>query len=530
MRKKTRNPVVVGGVMLVVISIAVFLGFRKDIPFVNEPYEIKAAFRDTSGMKTGSPVRIAGVEVGKVRKVQHTEPGAREATVTMSILTPGRPIHKDARAYIRPRIFLEGNFFVDLQPGTPSSPEMKRDGVIPVSRTDNPVQFHEVLAILRKDVREQLKGAFSELGTAQEAGAGKAFNATLDDQAGAYRWSAVVSEALLGERPGDLGRLVKATGVVNGAIDRQPERLKTFVTDFNRTARAFADSEGNLRASVRELPVTLREAQPTFALLNEAFPSVRRFAVAARPGIRSTGPAARALVPLVRQLRGLVGEPELRGLARDLRSAIPPTARLARETVPTLEQVRALAGCTSDTLVPFGNKTVPDPNFPASGPVFQETGKALPGLAGESRSFDANGPWFKVLGAGGLETFDLGNGLFGSAVRPVAGVNPPPDRSIPPFRPDVPCETQTPPDLRTNVGKAPSRARGVDPSSKAARERYEEARKIALLYQQLLLRTKGDTTTQVLDQDATLGDLSKLPGAGNLQENIDKLKQVPGKR
>ena len=31
----------------------------------------------------------------------------------------GRPIHDDARAKIRPRIFLEGNFFVDLEPGTP---------------------------------------------------------------------------------------------------------------------------------------------------------------------------------------------------------------------------------------------------------------------------------------------------------------------------------------------------------------------------------------------------------------------------
>src|SRR3712207_9190258 len=39
----------------------------------------------------------------------------------------------------------------------------------------------------------------------------------------------------------------------------------------------------------------------------------------------------------------------------------------------------------------------PDAAFPANGPVFQSAVKWLPAIAGESRSFDANGMWFKVL-------------------------------------------------------------------------------------------------------------------------------------
>ena len=34
----------------------------------------------------------------------------------MRIDDKGLPIHKDATIQIRPRIFLEGNFFVDVQP------------------------------------------------------------------------------------------------------------------------------------------------------------------------------------------------------------------------------------------------------------------------------------------------------------------------------------------------------------------------------------------------------------------------------
>ena len=49
----------------------------------------------------------------------------------MSINPNGLPIHADATAKIRPRIFLEGNFYVDLHPGTPSAPvlSLRRDAV-----------------------------------------------------------------------------------------------------------------------------------------------------------------------------------------------------------------------------------------------------------------------------------------------------------------------------------------------------------------------------------------------------------------
>jgi virulence factor Mce-like protein len=502
-------PVLVGALLLGVIAIGTYLGFTKDIPFLNEPYEIKAAFRDTSGMKPDSPVRIAGVEVGKVRSVEMTRPGSRTAVVTMSVKPGGKPVHTDARAMIRPRIFLEGNFFVDLQPGTPSRPEMKDGQTIPVTRTSNPVQLSEVLSALRKDVRAKLKTTFVELGRTQQAGGARAFNASLDDQPGAYRWSAVVAEALIGEKPGDLSRLVSSTGTVAEAIDKNPERLRTLVQDFNRTFAAFAASEGDLRESVDELPDTLRVALPALADLNAAFPSVRAFARAARPGVRSTGPAARALVPLVRELRGLVGPNELRGLAADLRAAAPPTAALSRETVPLLEQLRPLASCTTEILVPFGNLKVPDKAFPASGPVYQEAGKFLPGLAGESRSFDANGQWFKVLGQGGGETFDLGNGLFGTALEPIAGVNPPPDRSMPPYRPDTPCETQELPDLDTKPG-VPPKSVDTKADSKLVKDRTARARSVALAMRQLELAAGGDATPRVVDRDVTPGLVKRL--------------------
>ncbi len=467
MRKKTRSPAAVGLLVVVVAAIGTFLGFTKDIPFVNEPYEVRAAFRDGSGLKKGSPVRIAGVEVGKVTAVKHTSAGAQSVTATLALKNKGRPIHRDAVAKIKPRIFLEGNFYVDLQPGTPQAREMPEKGIIPATRTSNPVQVGEVLSMLTSDTRRDLKNTLKGLGEAQKAGAGRAFNAVLDEQGEALKYSAIVNEALLGESPGDLARFIRESGVVFGALDANPEQLRNLITDFNTTAAALADREADLRRAVGELPGTLREALPTFTALNETFPGVRRFARESLPAIRSSGPAIDATIPLVRQLRGLVSRGELRGLTRDLRAATPDLTSLAVETVPVLEEARKVTSCTANILVPTGNDRVKDEMFPPSGPAHTEFGKSMPNLAGESRSGDANTQWFKVLGGGGVETLDLGGNLLATATNPVVGVNPPPVRDRPPLRADEPCEPQERPDLDSRPASAPPRFDNPQSSAKA---------------------------------------------------------------
>ncbi|MCW3012859.1 MAG: Mammalian cell entry related domain protein [Solirubrobacterales bacterium] len=511
-RRTPRNPIPVAVALLVVVVIGSYLAVAKDIPLVNEPYVIKAAFKNSSGIKKGSPVRIAGVEVGRVQSVEPTTDGTRAAVLELALLDRGRPVKRDALAKIRPRIFLEGNFFVELSPGRPGTKELEDGGMIPASQTANPVQFDEVLKVLKSDLRKDLGTTFKELGRAQRGGGAKAFNRSLDDQAAAYRFSAIVSEALLGEKPGDLAKFLSAQGAVSEALDADPQALRDLVTNFNVTTGALAERESDLRAALRELPMTLRAALPTLTSLNAAFPAVRTFSRAALPGIRSTGPTIEVALPFVRQLRGLVGEPELRGLTRDLRVATPQLASLSRTTVPLLGEFRAFASCANEVLVPFGNTKLEDPNFPATGPVFEEIPKSLVGLAGESRSFDANGSWFKVLGTGGPETVSLGNGLLGATTSSFQGVNPPPQVQRPPLRPETPCETQEPPDLRTIPGRAPQAMR-IDRSSPKVVARTAKAQATAVELMRDQLKAEG-STLKVLDTPATkeqlLGGLRAL--------------------
>src|SRR3954470_13112403 len=159
-RSKGISALTVGVIALVVIAIGVYLGFTKSIPFRSH-YEVKAAFKSANNLRPASPVRIAGVEVGKVTKVERARKGDNGAIVTMRIQDTGRPLHPDATFKIRPRIFLEGNFFVDVTQGT-SGKEVAANHVFPVNQTATPVQFDQVLTALQSDTREDLRTLLRE--------------------------------------------------------------------------------------------------------------------------------------------------------------------------------------------------------------------------------------------------------------------------------------------------------------------------------------------------------------------------------
>ncbi len=190
-----------------------------------------------------------------------------------------------------------------------------------------------------------------------------------------------------------------------------------------------------------------------------------------------------------------------------------------------LGKLRSLASCATNVLVPTGNDKIVDKAFPTHGPVFEDLAKFLPGLAGESRSFDANGPFFKVLGTGGAETLNLGNGLFGSTLDPVVGNNPPPVRNRPPLRPDVPCETQDPPDLRS-IPKGPPQVAAT--ANAASTRREARVQDVAVEIMRRALKAQGKET-KVLDRSITLGEIRQLASRNGLTKQLDAALKRTGR-
>lgn len=433
-----------GLIAITLIAVGTYFGFTKANPFA-DPYRLSAVFDDVNNLKPNSPVRIAGVDIGKVKSIEALTGGRGAARVEMEIQAKGLPIHTDAQIKVRPRIFLEGNFFVDIRPGSPSAP-IRADGgdPIPVTQTAAPVQFGDLLAALQSDTRADLQTFLKEYSAGLAGKGARGFNQSFRNGEAAFKNAAIVNDASLGLEPTrDVQRLLRGQAKTFAALVEDEAALKSFVTDFNTTAGAFASEDVALAQSLPALRDVLRVGSPALASLNSSLPSLRAFAVDALPGVRSSDPTLEASLPFIRQVRALVSPEELQSAARQLRRYLPSLTRLNRRMIPFLGQARLLSSCTNEVLVPFSNTPIPNPDEPENNnqTFVDQANRGLVGLSGESRLSDGNNTSFHT-----------------SLVPPPQQVRPapPPDGGDqpPPRRPDVACETQETPNLEAPGGAA----------------------------------------------------------------------------
>ena len=466
------------------IVVIVFLGFTKDIPFTT-PYEVSAVFESANSIRPGSPVRIAGVDVGKVKEVEADE-GTDAAVVVLQIDDEGLPLHADATAKIRPRIFLEGNFFVDLKPGSPEAPELEDGGTLKVTQTATPVQLDQVLTSLQSDTRQDLKDVLDGLAVALNSEptaaedrdadpstrgetAAESFNDAYDDIPEAERSTAHGARGVPRHRarPGPL------------AADRR-HRAHDRRADPQRERAARADHElqhddGGVRLRVRQ-PADARSAScrsrstsanRALASLNAAFPSTRAFAREIIPGVRETPATIEAALPWIDQARPLMGPRELGGVAAELAPASQDLARLTDRLLDLLPQTDLASKCARDIVLPAGDVVIED-EFTTGVENYKEFFYTLVGLSGEGQNFDGNGMMVRFQPGGGTQSVTLGSNssstgqLFGNSVAVPLGNRPfyPGKRS--PYRPTAQCYKQTPPNLN-----GPAAAKS-DPTGQAA--------------------------------------------------------------
>jgi hypothetical protein len=351
--------------------------------------------------------------------------------------------------------------FVDLSPGTPEAPVLESGGSIPASQTAAPVQFEAVLRALQSNTRADLQTLLKEFSAGLAGGGAEAFNRSIKFWKPAYQYSSLANDATLGTDPHDLSKLVRAQAKVFRSLSSDPAALADLVTNLNTTFAAFASQDQNLRAAIPALDNVLKVGNPALASLNNALPSLRQFARDALPSAKSSLPTIEASMPFVTQARALVSRAELRGLAADLRPTIPALARLNAATIPFLEQSRALSACTTNVLVPFANKPIPDPIFNIPDSTFlHDSNHGFVALAGESRLNDANTPMYHVQQGGGPFSVVQNNADLGKTVS-FGGLNFKPEGTMPAkpdhrpvFRPNLPCEKQQVADLNAARGAA----------------------------------------------------------------------------
>ena len=449
-----RSNTFIGIVALGVIAVVVVLRLHQGRPVPPRTTRSRPRSRPPTACARAPSCASPGVDVGKVVKRRARVPGSAQRRGHAD-RREGRPMHKDAPAKIRPRIFLEGNFFVDLQPGTPGpGARGRRDASRP--RRPRRRSSSTRCSVARSPTRARTSRSRSrEYGDGLD-GAGAARLQPLDPYwESAYRDSAIVADAHARRAADDLSGYVRDAGTVADAIDRHPRQLKTLITDFNATAARVRRERRRLEAASASCRA---RCAPRCRRCRAQRARSRRCGADRRPAARAcaTPGRARRRAPV----RARAARPRR---PRPSCAAWPPTcARGPRPraspsaTIPLLGAGPPRLGCQNEVILPWSQGDGARPRTsPPRGPIYQEAAKFLPGLAGESRSGDANGQWFKVLAAGGTNIFELERRRLRATPlrRSSASTRRKPERR-PPLRPDVPCETQEKPDLRTRARPA----------------------------------------------------------------------------
>jgi phospholipid/cholesterol/gamma-HCH transport system substrate-binding protein len=478
-RHRRLHPLVIAAAMLFALFAVTFYAFNQGLPFVPK-FTLSALVRNSVNVRAGDPVRIAGIDVGEVSGVA---PAGETTRITFTLDANGLPVHRDATLRIRDRLFLEGSYYLDLDPGTPSAPVIADGGRIPLAQTSSPVQFFQVLSTFDVAARANLKTLVSQLATGfgpsrgvpLAASGAAGLRSTTHSLKPALSDVAVVSRALRGTQPGDIGRLLSSASQVTGTLGASSAQLAGLVTGLNVSSRALVASDGALAASVSGIDQTLRVAPGALHAIDQTLPPVERLARALDPSLKAAPPLLRGLNGAVAQLAAVLGPMERGRLLTSLRTTFEQLPTVLSELGRAFPITKQVSDCLRTHVTPMLGQTVPDGSLSTGRTLWQDFVHFLPGVAGASASFDANGPYTRVLAAAGDNTLTGGTGsgggggllggVLGGLLGPLVGTSPPGggtvlgarpiwagDLTSSDFRPDVPCATQALPDLASSVG------------------------------------------------------------------------------
>ena len=314
-----------------------WMSFGGPVPLKPQGYRVNVAFPEATTLATEADVRIAGVSVGKVRKLEVD--GDRNRTLaTLELDREFAPLRTDTRAQLRQKTLL-GETYVELTPGR-GRKELREGGRLADARVIDSVQLDEIFDSLDPETREAFRGWQQDMAKGIE-GRGRAFNDALGTLPG---FAADGSDVLgvLDSQEAALQRLVKNTGVTFAALTENEQQLQTLITSSQRVFEATGSRNEALAESVRIFPTFLDESKA-------ALERLETFSTDTRPLVQDLRPVAQDLKPTLADLRATA--PHLEKFFRDLDPLIEASKTgmpAARETIegaePLLAQLHPFLG------------------------------------------------------------------------------------------------------------------------------------------------------------------------------------------
>ena len=300
-----------------------WLAFGGPTPLRPEGYRFKLLVPEAATLAQEADVRLAGVNVGKV-KTKELDAGGARTIIEIELKDQYAPVPRDTRAILRQKTLL-GETYVQLSPGNRSAGMLEDGGTLAASHIEPTVELDEIFTAFDRPTREAFREWIRELRAAIRGGRGQDLNDALGGLEGFAVDGAELLE-VLDRQELATRRLVRNTGAVFAAINERQGALRELVVNSNDTFEATASRDEALAETFRIFPTFLDESKATLARLED-------FSRRTRPLVRALRGPADDLGPTVRDLGDLA--PDLERLFRDLR----PLIRVSRDGLPALERV-----------------------------------------------------------------------------------------------------------------------------------------------------------------------------------------------
>jgi phospholipid/cholesterol/gamma-HCH transport system substrate-binding protein len=312
-RKHLKDFLAVLALFVLSLGVATYIltNERFRFPLVQDkPFPVKVELENAQAVTPGQgqTVRVAGVEVGLIGKVE-LEDGV--AVVQLDIERKYKSlIREDATALLRAKTGVK-DMFIEVDPG--DGRPIKENGRIQVANTLQDVDPDEVLSALDADTRDYLRLLISGAGKGLD-GRGTDLQETFARLGPLHRDLERVTKAIARRRV-NLRRLVHNYGLLMAELGRSDRDVTRLVKASSVVFDAFASQDQNIEEAVRRLPGALGETATTLTKVDRLSDRMRPALEALRPPFRKLDEANVATIPLLREATPILRD-EVRPFAR----------------------------------------------------------------------------------------------------------------------------------------------------------------------------------------------------------------------
>jgi virulence factor Mce-like protein len=305
--------------------------FGGPIPLKPHGYRFHASFAEATQLAQEADVRISGVNVGKVKKV---DLGNGRTDATIEIKDQYAPIPEDSRAILRSKTLL-GETYVELTPGTKGSRRIPENGSLATTRVAPTVELDEIFRSFDAKTRKAFQTWQQDLGRGI-TGRGQDFSDALGSLTPFAQNSNAVLQ-ILNSQSRATREAIKNTGVVFDTLTERDGQLADWIVNSNRLLTTTARRDAEIRALFRAFPTFIDESSATLR-------SLAAYSVNTEPLMKELQPVATQLSRLLVNAKGLapnfdqffIGQGQLQKASV---KGLPASSRFLDDTTNLLAQL-----------------------------------------------------------------------------------------------------------------------------------------------------------------------------------------------